>query len=73
MTRVKVSNGKYEFIVNKGNIEILRYGEKWIESFEGAGSKAVMALISALAEAREASDDYEGSDLEVGSEVEWWK
>jgi len=75
MTRVKVYDGKYEFIVGKGTIEILRYGEKWIENFEGAGSNAVLALILELADARSGgdSDDYEGGDLEVGSELEWWK
>jgi len=48
MTRQKVYDGKYEFIVEKGNTEILRYGEKWIESFDGPGSKAVLAAIGEI-------------------------
>ena len=58
-TRVTVENGKYTFVVKEGRINILRYGEPWVQNLDCPGSKAVMALIDEteqlLAVAREAN------------------
>lgn len=43
---ISVDNGKYTFIVSgDGTIRIDRYGEPWIANFDGAGDRAVMALV----------------------------
>lgn len=52
-TRVKVDGGKYEFVVDKGSISILRYDQKWVEKFTSQGDNAVMSLIFELDLARE--------------------
>jgi hypothetical protein len=56
-TRVDVEGGKYTFGIDErtGDIYVLRFGEPWIgrlQTEHGIGSKALIALVSELAELR---------------------
>ena len=44
MIEIEVDNGKYQFVAKDGRIEILRFGEKWVDLNEGG--KAIIALLA---------------------------
>lgn len=42
---LKIENGKYEICIKNGNIEAIRYGEKWLDLTNSPGSKMLIALV----------------------------
>lgn len=49
--RIDVENGKYTFVVENGEVSLLRHGEPWLRIWVAV--KAIIALMGELEEARE--------------------
>lgn len=66
-TRVKVENGKYTFEVHADGVHVLRHGEPWLVI--ARGSKALIALVHELCDARETQLVLEQRNVRLSAEL----